>query len=104
MQILTVDDVAAKTTLAVTTIWELVKAGVMPQPIPLAGAEGRRRGWIEDEIDDYLRQQAERRNAPPAPVAEGRRRFWEDVKAGRRPHPRTVARLRREAEEAEAAQ
>lgn len=98
MQILSIEDVAAKTRLSPSTIYERIAAGGFPKALPLGK---RRRGWLEDEIDRWIAERAAERDAVKVPVNEGRQRFWDDVRAGRRPHPRVVGRLRKAAALAE---
>jgi hypothetical protein len=96
-----------------------VKQGLLPQPISRSRtrigfprdevktiANARRAGMSTDGLralvlelmsarpktDDVVRFDP---NTPQA--IEGRKKFWDDVKAGRRLHPRTAARLKREA-------
>lgn len=71
-----------------------------PQPVQLTSG---RIGWLAHELDNWLTQRAaEREQAAPKPVAEGRKRYWQEVRDGKRLHPRTHARLKREAEKATA--
>lgn len=47
-------DVEARTGLARATIYNLVRAGKFPPPIPLTES-GRAVGWLESDINQYLR-------------------------------------------------
>lgn len=93
---------AAKTGLNARTLLERRwrRAHDFPEPVPLSE---RKRGFLESEVDQWIERRAALRDpaAPDKPPAPGRARFWDDVKAGRRLHPRTVGRLRREAAERE---
>jgi prophage regulatory protein len=63
MRILRLPEVEAKTGLKHTSIYERISAGTFPRPIPL----GRQaRGFIEAEIDDWIRNQIAKRDAPNA--------------------------------------
>lgn len=55
--------VQARTGLARSTIYQYIKAGVFPKPIPLGA---RAVGWIESEVSDWIaeRVKAARGNAP----------------------------------------
>ncbi len=51
MNILRCKDVAKKTGLAKSTIYEMIKGRSFPAPIQLGP---RTTGWVEDEIEDWL--------------------------------------------------
>jgi prophage regulatory protein len=46
-----------KTGYSHSTIKRLVRAGKFPKPIRLAG--GRAKGWLESDLDQYIRQLVE---------------------------------------------
>ena len=52
--------VEAKTGLSRSSIYEGIKAGTFPSPIPI-GAKAV--GWVEEEINDWLRDRIAVRNA-----------------------------------------
>lgn len=99
MQVLSIEDVAAKVRLSVSTIYERVAAGDFPKALALGK---RRRGWLEDEVDRWIAERAAERDTVKPLVSEGRQRFWDDVRAGRRLHPRIAGKLRKAAAPAEA--
>jgi len=95
MQVILYDEAAQQTRLSISTIRERVRAGTFPQPLALGE---RRRGFLQSDIDEWLKGLAATRDdAGPKPLSPGRQKFWDDVKAQKRPHPRTAGRLRREA-------
>lgn len=105
MQGLSYAAVAAKAGIAVSTVYAKVRNRFHESPpFPAPVSIGRRRVFLQDEIDAYLTACAAARDtAHPSSskvAAAGRAKFWEDVRAGIRQHPRTVGRLRREAAEA----
>lgn len=53
LSILRRHDVQARTGLARSTIYLRVAQGTFPKPVSLGG---RAVGWVESEIDDWLRQ------------------------------------------------
>jgi len=98
MQVLLIGELVAKTRLSESTIYERIKNRArenppFPAPIPLGA---RRRGWIEREVDQYLEACALLRDQLPKAENAGREKFWADVREGKRLHPRTVGRLKRE--------
>lgn len=70
MRIIRLPDVEAKTGLGRSTIYALIKQGRFPAQIKLSE---RASGWIESEIEDYLKQKVNiaRSNhaAGPQPLA-----------------------------------
>lgn len=52
VQILTLRDVIKKTSLSKTTIYALIKRGLLPRGEPILGS--RRVGWVEYIIDNLL--------------------------------------------------
>jgi prophage regulatory protein len=63
MRILRLPAVEAKTGLKHTAIYERISKGTFPRPIPL----GRQaRGFIESEVDDWIKRQIAKRDAPDA--------------------------------------
>ena len=77
-----------------STIWEKVREGDFPAPVSLTG---RRRGWLEHEVEGWIAERAaDRESTSSKPIAPGRARFWQEVREGKRPHPRTAGRLKRE--------
>ncbi len=51
--------VSERTSLSGTTIDELVRRDLFPQPVPLTK---RTKGWVEAEVDDWLRHRRELRD------------------------------------------
>jgi predicted DNA-binding transcriptional regulator AlpA len=72
-------------------VWS--KQGKFPKPVPLG--DGRLRGYLESEIEEWIKARVAARDACVGKASGGRSRLWEDIKAGRRDHPRTIGRLRR---------
>jgi prophage regulatory protein len=61
MRILRLPQVEAKVGLRHTAIYERIAEGNFPKPIPL----GRQaRGFVEAEVDDWIRAQIAKRDAP----------------------------------------
>ena len=102
MRVLDAEKTAAKVGLSTASVWAKSRIGEFPKPVELTKA---RRGWLEHEVDAWIAARVEARDtaSAPTPIAAGRRRFWEDVRAGKRLHPRTASRLKREAAELEKA-
>ena len=99
MRVLDAKAAGAKVTLAAKTIvekrWREAQTPPFPEPVPITA---NRRGWVESEIDAWIEHRALQRKVKRSEPSAGRSRFWEDVKAGRRPHPRTAGLLKPEAE------
>jgi predicted DNA-binding transcriptional regulator AlpA len=74
-------------------VW--VKQGRFPAPVPL-GEGGRLKGYLESEIEDWIKQRIAARDSLQKKPSPGRQKFWADVAAGLRLHPRTAGRLRRD--------
>ncbi len=51
MRIIRLKDVVSSTGLARSTIYKLIGSGEFPRPVPLVG---RRVGWIESEVRDWI--------------------------------------------------
>lgn len=79
-----------------TWTWDAVKRGDFPAPIHI----GRSARWLRSAVLEWQRQQIERdfradvrptpKNVSPG-LKAARARFWADVRAGKRPHPRSKA-------------
>lgn len=54
MRVEDIREVCARTNLARTSIYHLVKAGEFPKPILLTRARAGRRGWITHEVDAWI--------------------------------------------------
>lgn len=65
MQALRVGAVAAKTSLAESTIWAWSQAGWFPKPFPLGAS--RVVVWDEADIDEWLTQQKEKQHESDGP-------------------------------------
>ncbi len=52
MKVLRLNAVVLTTGLARSTIYKLIGSGEFPQPVPLTG---RRVGWIESEIHEWIK-------------------------------------------------
>ena len=66
--------VSARTGLSRTTIWRMTRAGKFPKPVPITG--GFAVGWVEDEIEEWIKariQQRDQQEARRAPVSIQRR-------------------------------
>jgi len=96
MRVLSPDACTARTTVPESTRRVWVKQGKFPAPIPLS--DGRSKGYLESEVDEWIQSRIAARDAIVKKPSPGRSKFWADVRAGLRPHPRTVGRLRREAQ------
>jgi predicted DNA-binding transcriptional regulator AlpA len=96
VKLLSIEEVAARTQLAPSTIYEQIRKGQFPGSVPIGLT--RRRGFVESQIEAFIEAHAARdRSASSASTkSDGRDRFWADVAAGKRLHPRTVGRLKRE--------
>ena len=102
MRVLDADATGAKAIVGAKTVQEKRwrQAQVPPFPEPIA-VTAKKRGWLEHEVDAWIEQRASLRvSGPTSPGKPGVRQFWADVAAGKRPHPRTVGKLRRLAAEA----
>jgi prophage regulatory protein len=63
MRILRLPDVQAKTGLKHSAIYERIGNGSFPRPIPL---HGNAKGFLESEIDDWIRQRIAERDGAAA--------------------------------------
>jgi prophage regulatory protein len=63
MRILRLPQVEAKTGLKHSAIYERIAGGNFPKPIPL-GKQAR--GFLESEVDDWIRAQAAKRDTSDA--------------------------------------
>lgn len=97
MNILKIERVIEKTTLGRSSIYAFVKAGKFPPPVKMGP---RHNGWVESEIDAWVKSQVEKGNAPepipdtpfipPATCRQDERDpHWEPAKP--RGHSRKVA-------------
>lgn len=55
MVVLNIDQVAERTSLGRTAIYEAIAGHGFPKPVPLVG---RRVGWIESEVDAWIESRA----------------------------------------------
>lgn len=51
LRIIRLKDVVSSTGLARSTIYKLIGSGEFPKPVPLVG---RRVGWVESEVHDWI--------------------------------------------------
>jgi prophage regulatory protein len=72
-------------------VWS--KQGKFPKPVPLG--DGRLRGYLESELEEWIKARVAARDTATKKANGGHSRLWDDIKAGRRDHPRTIGRLRR---------
>lgn len=63
MRILRLPDVQAKTGLKHSAIYERIGNGSFPRPIPL---DGKAKGFLESEIDDWIRKRVAERDGAAA--------------------------------------
>jgi prophage regulatory protein len=63
MRILRLPEVQAKTGLKHSAIYERIAEGRFPRPIPLSG---KAKGFVEAEIDDWIRARIAERDASAA--------------------------------------
>jgi predicted DNA-binding transcriptional regulator AlpA len=103
MRVLSPDECDARTGTVESTRRVWVKQGRFPAPIPL-GEGGRLKGYLESEIEEWIKLRIAARDSFERKHSSGRAQFWADVRDGKRPHPRTVGRLKREAAELAAAE
>lgn len=61
LRLLNLEQTKAKTALGKTLIYQLVSKREFPAPVPLTRG-GRRVGWLENEVDAYIRACAANRN------------------------------------------
>lgn len=61
MKFLTKRELRAKTTISIQHITRLEKVGQFPKRVLLTQA---RVGWVEEEIDEWMRQRIAKRDAP----------------------------------------
>ena len=59
-KILRLPQVMEVTGLSRSSIYSLVKQGIMPRPLNIGG--GRARGWLADEIDEWITERAQLRD------------------------------------------
>jgi prophage regulatory protein len=60
MRVLRLRDVIEMTGLARSTLYKYVDAGTFPKPVPLGG---RSVGWVESEIQEWIEQAIQQRDA-----------------------------------------
>lgn len=90
MRVLKLKEVMEKTGLGRTKVYELQAEGRFPKSISL---DGRAVGWLENEVEDWLQERVDVRNA-----AMNRQRNWASVSqrfcmpAGKWCSPRSLAR------------
>jgi prophage regulatory protein len=65
LRVLTLKEVAERTSLPRTTIWRRRRAGDFPEPIQLTPG---RIGWPEEEIDAWLAKRAAARQSRRKPI------------------------------------
>ncbi len=61
IRILDLHKVKTKTSLGKTTLYRLIHERKFPRPISLS-ANGKKVGWVEEEVDAYLRSRIEARD------------------------------------------
>jgi prophage regulatory protein len=66
MKVLRLPEVKAKTGLKHTAIYEQIADAAFPRPVPLSEKAKGAKGWIESEIDDWIRQRIARRDSVTA--------------------------------------
>lgn len=76
MRLIDLNAVTARTTLCKAVIWERVKEGDFPAPVPIGTLrrDGRhsRVAWVEAEVIDWIRAQVRRARAGCSEAASGR--------------------------------
>ena len=60
-RILRKPEVLAKTGLGNTTLYDRIKSGDFPRPIPISA---RMRGWVEYEVDQWIARRVAERVGP----------------------------------------
>ncbi|EPM9935784.1 MULTISPECIES: helix-turn-helix transcriptional regulator [Pseudomonas] len=60
MRIIRLQEVMATTGLARSTIYKLISESTFPKPVPLGG---RSVGWVEEEVQDWVLERIEERDA-----------------------------------------
>ena len=73
LKLLQLAEVAARTCLSKSTIYELIRKGSFPKSVPLTA---RNRGWLEHEIDAWIEARAAVRDTE-IPRGQRRREFEE---------------------------
>lgn len=58
---LSLDDVLERTALAKSTLYQRIRAGDFPKPVPLGG---RAKRWIASEIDQWIADRIANRDTP----------------------------------------
>jgi predicted DNA-binding transcriptional regulator AlpA len=94
VKLLSIEEVAARTQLAPSTIYEQIRKGQFPGSVPIGLT--RRRGFVESQIEAFIEAHAAR-DRSASTKSDGLERYWAAVRAGLRPHPRTISRLKRQA-------
>ena len=77
IRLLRISEVAARTGLSRSTIYEWSADGRFPAPVRLGGRVAR---WVEAEVDEWLRKWVEKRRGAETPAA-GRNRTPEEERA-----------------------
>jgi predicted DNA-binding transcriptional regulator AlpA len=67
-RIITKEEVSARTSYSAHHLMRLAKQGLFPRPIKFGDSKAARVGWIEDEVESFLRSKAEARATAPAPA------------------------------------
>ncbi|HGN2666766.1 MULTISPECIES: AlpA family transcriptional regulator [Pseudomonas] len=60
MRIMRLQEVMATTGLARSTIYKFISEGTFPKTVPLGG---RSVGWVEEEVQDWVLERIEERDA-----------------------------------------
>jgi excisionase family DNA binding protein len=67
---LTVTQVMARLNVSKTSVYGLVKNGLLPKPVKVGGSAR----WIEEEVEAAITAMKAQRDAPPVPTRRGRPR------------------------------
>ena len=60
--LITLESVIERTTASKTRIYEAIRRGMFPRPVPVGE---RRRAWVESEIEDWIDARVAERDATP---------------------------------------
>lgn len=61
--LLSVKDVSEQLRMSVSSVWKKVRSGELPKPLRISGGMSR---WLSSEINDWVRQEIEKRDAEEA--------------------------------------
>lgn len=87
--LLRLQDVIQRVRLSRTEIYRRVANGSFPKAYSLGS---RAVAWRADEISRWIDErthQPNRHSEEPAALTTARAKFWQDVREGKRPHPRS---------------